>query len=221
MKKKDETTINKNLSQQIEKVTWATSFKQFIKFNENEQCKNTDLLRLTYKRPKTLRNLLKNKNNFIKKENNEYQIKAECGKCALCGNFGNYKKSMVSEIKTIKNIKIKQNLNCKDYGIYAATCNICNEIYIGQTINSFAKRWNTHRSIWKSNIAKQNQEQKDQFALVIHYKKFHKHNIPKKIEEAYRVQFLDRPVRSNLDFVEQWWIKKTKSKININNVFKQ
>ena len=214
-------TNNKNLSQQIEKVTWATSFKQFIKFNENEQCNNTDLLRLTYKRPKTLRNLLKTKNNFTKQENNENHTTAECGKCALCGNFGKYKISMVNKNKTIRNIKIKQNLNCKDYGIYAATCNICNEIYIGQTVNSFSTRWNTHRSTWKNNITKSNHEHKDQFALIIHYKKFHKEHTPNNIEEAYKVQFIDRPVKINLDFIEQWWIKKTKSKINLNNVIKQ
>ena len=178
-------------------------------------------MRLTYKRPKTLRNLLKTKNNFTKQENNENHTTAECGKCALCGNFGKYKISMVNKNKTIKNIKIKQNLNCKDYGIYAATCNICNEIYIGQTVNSFSTRWNTHRSTWKNNITKSNHEHKDQFALIIHYKKFHKEHTPKNIEEAYKVQFIDRPVKTNLDFIEQWWIKKTKSKINLNNVIKQ
>ena len=47
MKKTQKTNI-KNKSQQTEKVTWAISFKQFIKFIKDEQCKNTDLLRLTY-----------------------------------------------------------------------------------------------------------------------------------------------------------------------------
>ena len=36
----------------------------------------------------------------------------------------------------------------------------------------------------------------------------------------YNVQILERPVRNSLDFVEQWWIQKTKSKINLSNVFK-
>ena len=40
--------------------------------------------------------------------------------------------------------------------------------------------------------------------IVFHYKEFYKENTPKKIEEAYNVQLLERPVRNNLDFVEQW-----------------
>ena len=43
-------------------------FKQFIKFNKDEQSKNTELLRFTYKRQKTLRKVLTNKNSFIKNE---------------------------------------------------------------------------------------------------------------------------------------------------------
>ena len=215
---KDTKTKNKKQEEHSEKVTWATSFKQFINFNKDEQSKNTELLRLTYKRPKTLRNILTNKNNFIKKEKNKT---AECGKCALCGNFGNYNKSMVNNKKTIQNIKIKQNLNCKNHGIYAASCNICNDLYIGQTMNNFTKRWNAHRNIWKNNKTKSNHEIKDQFALIIHYKKFHKDNIPQEIENAYTVQFLESPIRTNLDYTEQWWIKKTKAKINLNSVIKE
>ena len=128
---------------------------------------------------------------------------------------------MKSNNKTIQNIKIKQQLNCKNYGIYAATCNICKNLYIGQTMNSFTKRWNAHRNIWKNNKTELNHEIKDQFALIIHYNKFHKNNIPEKIENAYTVQFLESPIRTNLDYTEQWWIKKTKAKINLNSVFKE
>ena len=44
-------------------------------------------------------------------------------------------------------------------------------------MNHFTKRWNAHRNIWKNNKTKLNHEIKDQFALIIHYKKFHKDNI--------------------------------------------
>jgi len=81
---------------------------------------------------------------------------------------------MISNNKTIQNIKIKQHINCKNYGIYAATCNKCKNLYIGQTMNSLTKRWNAHRNIWKNNKTKLNHEIKDQFALIIHYSKFHK-----------------------------------------------
>ena len=49
----------------------------------------------------------------------------------------------------------------------------------------------------------------------------HKKTIPDKIENAYKVQFLEKPRKENLDFTEQWWLKKTKAKINIINVFKE
>ena len=38
-------------------------------------------------RPKTLRNLLRSKNNVVKEHNGEKR-NAECGKCALWGNVG-------------------------------------------------------------------------------------------------------------------------------------
>ena len=54
-------------------------------------------------------------------------------------------------IKTVENrtIDIKPKLNCKSYGIYSAQCSICEEIYVGQTKNSFNVRWNAHRNNWK------------------------------------------------------------------------
>ena len=76
---------------------------------------------------------------------------------------------MVNNNKTIQNLKIKQNLNCKNYGIYAASCNICNYLYREQTMNNFTKRWNAHRNVWKNNKTKLNHEIKDQFVLIIHY----------------------------------------------------
>ena len=34
----------------------------------------------------------------------------------------------------------------------------------------------------------------------------HKETIPDKIEHAYKVQFLEKLKKENLDFIEQWWI---------------
>ena len=102
--------------------------------------------------------------------------------------------------KSIKRMKIKQHLNCKDYGIYDAICNKCNEIYTGTTINNFSKRRNTLRNIRKNDIINTNYELKDQYALVIHYKKIRKKDIRTKIKDAYKVQYLERLVRNNLDY---------------------
>ena len=75
---KDPKKSNKKQAEHSKKVTWATSFKQFININKDKQSKYTELIRLTYVRPKTPRNILTNKNNFIKKENNKT---VECRKC--------------------------------------------------------------------------------------------------------------------------------------------
>ena len=58
---------------------------------------------------------------------------------------------MITKGSNFKEIKLKQKLICKDYGIYCATCIQCTENYIGQTVTSFAKRWNSHRATWKNN----------------------------------------------------------------------
>ena len=68
---------------------------------------------------------------------------------------------MVYNNKTIQKIKIKQHLIYKNYGIYAATCNICNDLFFGQKMNNFTKRWNAYRNIWKNNKNKLDREIKD------------------------------------------------------------
>ena len=49
----------------------------------------------------------------------------------------------------------------------------------------------SHRNIWKNNKTKSNHEIKDQFALIIHYKKFHKDNIPQEIENCCFLSYLN------------------------------
>ena len=97
---------------------------------------------------------------------------------------------------------------------------ICIDLYISQTTNSFTKRWNAHRNVWKNNITKLNHEIKDNFALIIDYKKFHKSNTPEQIKNVYTVQFLESHIRTNSDYTEQWCIKKTNAKISLNIVIK-
>ena len=101
---------------------------------------------MTYKISKPLRELLRNNNHFEKEINHEKGT-LECGKCSLCGNFSKNKKSMIIKESKFKNMKLKHKLNCKDYGIYGATCVQCTENNIGKTANSSEKRWNSHRKI--------------------------------------------------------------------------
>ena len=132
--------------------------------------------------------------------------------CALCGNYKNYK-NMVLEINEIKNkkgksFKLKNQLDCKNYGIYGAKCLQCHEYYIGQTKNKFSIRWNAHRSSWKE-FYKNNmndsekikeEDHTDARALFGHYTK--KHKPVENIYDAYKVFFIEQPRFENLDLKE-------------------
>ena len=60
-----------------------------------------------------------------------------------------------------------------------------------------------HKSIRKKYRTNTNQTLKNQYSLLIHYRKF-----PTKTEDVYKVQFFERPTTDNLDYTEQQWIKK-------------
>ena len=83
---------NRQYQKQTDRISWTISLKQLITFETKEFSKNTKILRLTYKRPKTLRYLLRNNNHFEKEINHEKGT-FECGQCSLCGNFGKNKKT--------------------------------------------------------------------------------------------------------------------------------
>ena len=122
-----------------------------------------------------------------------------------------------------KTIKLKQYLNCQDFGIYSAQCVNCKAIYVGQTSTTFAKRWNTHRKTWKDmitcgkyNYAKKQDNFDDNNALFDHYQNFHKNLITKNLQlwNAYHITFVERPRRLELDVSENFWIEKTAAEIN-------
>ena len=66
-----------------------------------------------------------------------------CGKCALCGNFKNYKNmvktvgSLISHLNS-KKFNLKQQLTCKNYGIYIAECKFCKMQQVGQMKINFS-----------------------------------------------------------------------------------
>ena len=76
-----------------------------------------------------------------------------------------------------KQFTLKQKLSCNGYGIYVAQCRICNQSYVGQTVNKYSKRWNSHRKNWNdglnSIIKKTNNLHSDEQALLTHYQKHH------------------------------------------------
>ena len=148
-----------------------------------------------------------------------------CNKCALCGNFKEYRwyrigKSVVTPVNTIKTkqgkqIFLKQNLTCFNFGIYAAQCKICKNIYVGQTKNAFSTRWSGHRRIWNSKII---EKHSNRAALLIHYHTEHKHviNSHPVIFNCFDVIFLEKPKDfGKLDFLESDWINRLYAQINI------
>ena len=189
---------------------------------------------ITFCKPQTLANHLLNYKEVCKGEEakNKTGSSKKCNHCGLCGNWGNLNNMVLeTEIITLKDGKkyyLKKDLNCKNYGIYAAKCNICKEYYVGQTKNSFSKRWNLHRHNWNKMINSDTQENnkkeielKDEQALFIHYAKNHpekiKNNI--RISDAYGIIFIEEPKYNNLDIAENYWIGKTRSKINISRTY--
>ena len=137
-------------------IPWTSNLQQIMHLNSKERSLIPNA-KIVYSRPCTLKTILTNYRKIAHQEVNEEKnivgISKKCNKCSTCGNFGKHK-NMVTETGTITTksgqiIKLKQNLNCKNFGIYAAQCLICEEIYVGQTINSFSKRWTGHRQIWK------------------------------------------------------------------------
>ena len=230
MEKKTES----NNIKETKKIPWATKFKSLIKLNPTEK-KILSNTQITFTRPKTIGSLLTNYRKLSQKTNNKINnrtgLSKKCGRCGLCGNFG-HMKNMVLETKKIKTktgkkITLKQNLNCSHYGIYAAKCKQCGDLYVGQTINKFSQRWNGHRKIWKELLAKQNEKQntnkkikdikKDEQSLYLHYSQKHPSNVKDlQIHQAYDVIFIESPNREKLDLAESYWIGELEAGINVN-----
>ena len=135
---------------------------------------------VTYKKPLCLALILLNFRSLsvnIDKPNKEGSS-GPCGHCALCGNYGQHRNSMTMSTTIIKTdnetIKLKQNLTCRNYGIYAAECTICNAKYIGQTKIKFS----TRRRAYRTNLNKQNSKfDNDQSALLKHYMNYHSNDL--------------------------------------------
>ena len=175
---------------------------------------------VTYKKPLCLASLLLNFRSLsvnIDKPNKGDSFKP-CRHCAICGNHGQHRNSMVMPTTIIKTdnetIKLKQNLTCRNYGIYAAECTIWYAKYIGQTKTKFSTRWRAHRTNWN----KQNSKfDNDQSALLKHYLNYHLNDLNQNnmFSFKYRVIFLQQPEAALLDFYEDFWSHRIIPSINI------
>ena len=140
--------------------------------------------------------------------------KPACGKCSFCGFWVNYTTNMVYELPTIcndstgKTYRIATNLNCRNFGIYAAICTHCPAIYVGQTVTSFKDRWNGHRTSWKKNIKRKDiDDRNDQAALLKHYLAHNPDELNncQDISSSWKVAFLEEPAPTNIDVQETHW----------------
>ena len=210
----EEKDITKNKN-----VYWSTQFKKLLSFTK-EETKLFPSGKISFKKPASLRKLLNNYSQIAKQKQRKAKLSKKCDKCALCGNHGKHKNMVFDkEILNLKGktINLKQNLNCKSYGIYAAICRKCNSNYVGQTINSFSTRWTAHRFCWNKSKSDFNpKEITDETALFRHYYFKHKNELQRiNFDEAYQVVFLEEPAFKNLDYKENFWINKLKSDINL------
>ena len=209
---------NDKKQQQDERSVWATSFPNQLKLSTRERSLNSKAT-ITYRRPPTLGQHL-TRYKAIAHNHNSLDTNGSsgpCNHCGLCGNFGSLE-NMVTCSDTIKTptgktFRLRTMLICSDWGIYAATCLICNHQYVGQACNSFSTRWNGHRSMWKKGVVEKN----DRAALRTHYAKNHSLSNTLTLPQAYSVTFIDKPhSKGMLDIYESQWIQKLKAKININ-----
>ena len=169
------------------RIVWAAAFKNILSFLEKVKALVPHAT-IVYKRPFSQNSMITNYKTIAITSGRENAITTQtsgeskpCGNCALCGNFGVHRKNMVKNTNTVTNphgkiSTLKQNLNCKNYGIYATRCLLCGQFCVGQTINRFSKRWAGHRASW---IACGNSESKftptvdDSSALYAHLIKYH------------------------------------------------
>ena len=214
-------------------VCWATQFKNVIKLNKKER-KLAPNTAITYCRPPTLGNHLTNYRSIAEQQTTSSANRGShpCNKCGLCGNYG-FLLNMVLDTDSIKLpngklIQIRTAITCKDKEIYAARCIECHQYYVGQTNNSFATRWNSHRSNWRKMIAADEITKvardvlwKDQNALFMHYKKRHSCKLQNELllSDAYQVIFVEKTKANNLNIRENHWISKLDANINISRTY--
>ena len=217
-------------------ITWATQFKDLIKLNSKEKELAPKSV-ITFSKPCTLANHLLNYKKISESKGSKSNTQGgshKCQHCGLCGHHGKLQ-NMVCETNHIKLrtgsfITLKHQLNCKNFGIYGARCRRCQDFYVGQTKNSFSKRWTTHRHHWNkmmnnrkeiTSIFKEKRtnkmELKDDQALFAHYAQKHPGCLNNYLflHDAYEVLFLWKPKAKDLDIEENHWISKLSAGINI------
>ena len=176
-------------------LVWATRFSNVIKLEQKEK-HLASMASITYKKKtKTMGSILTNYK-LIAHRDVQHDKKlsntgssAPCEKCTLCGHKGNHNSMVPFTHKIVsssdRTFSLKQNLTCADYGVIVATCRLCSEQYVGQTVYKFLKRWTNHCSQWKGNT----QQKNDNAAFSLHFANFYHDQINPQLSERYKITY--------------------------------
>ena len=147
----------------------------------------------------SLARTLFNNPNFAKPNSNRCDFK----KCLLCQAWPDTLDQVItSEVGEVFNVRTRAN--CKNGGIYLATCNDCESQYIGKTVN-FYQRFLQH-------TAKSSKSALQQHTRVCSNSSFD--SIRKKYSFSLIFDMFDRG-KYSLSEIEMMWVDKMKSSINV------
>ena len=210
-------------------LTWVTQLPTCIReqfANIKKYLPKQVKLRFAYQKPDSIQSMCFNPRTLEADTNAE---SGPCGKCLLCGNWGKgdsmVETTNILKVKIenkIKKFAIKTKLTCVDAGIYVASCNNCDETYVGKTMTSFKTRFSGHRSLWKAG----KESNKDETALLDHYRNNHptiyedwcfKKIAQHGFDKSFSLVFIDK-VGSKLSEQEDFWKQRLQSKINRCNI---
>ena len=217
-------------------IVWATSVPTLIKIDDKYQqlLNGSAQIKTVYKRPPQLRTKIKafHYNKILNPSRNDAEgagKSSPCGNCKCCGSYGAVtsmvKESAVAYSTTKETVNLKQQLTCKDAGIYQLRCKACiaNNVskigtYVGMTCTSFNKRMSGHRTDFKTNI-RIDPKNADRYALARHYKEKHANMALPTFEEAFELIFLEQPANmSEIRLSEDTWANKLKANLNVQKM---
>ena len=222
-------SANEREEQKPKIIPWATAHPKLLQPSDRQRQLKPSAT-ITFKKPSNLSTHLIHFRKLCHESKpipNDTEPKSMgCGKCSLCGSWGKYKVNMVRECSTVynkstnKQYDLQKKLNCRNYGIYAACCNLCPAVYVGQTVTPFKDRWNGHRNAWNSKNLDVDNERNDKAALLKHYKNCHNNHMQKNnsISSAWQVIFLEEPSAPTLDKRETHWRDVLEVEVNVVNI---
>ena len=171
----------------------------------------------SFRRCKTLGDLLVNSRYPKIKHNNESKGCISCGKCTLCKNY------LVATTKIEsphtaggKSYNINQTISCSDdYVIYFILDKTCRKGYVGRTENSLSVRWATHKHHIKIGY--------DKCKVAAHWRDdrnihpFNANKIDTALKEQLSITLIDKVFREPWDTADTLFSKLCKKEVYWQN----